>query len=349
MEVVSVADFLKKAETCLVLDVRSPSEFSHAHIPGAYSLPLFTDEERKIVGTAYKQKSKELAIKIGLDYFGPKMRTMVEDVEQICASKGLKKTILIHCWRGGMRSRAVAWLLDLYGFEVYMLHGGYKGFRTWILAQFEKQYHVKVIGGYTGSGKTSILHQLEKRGESIIDLEFIAQHKGSSFGHIGLPDQPSQEMFENILGTQLYIKSLTNGTDNYIWIEDESQRLGHVFIPTTFWETMRQSNVYFLDIPFDQRLDFIIQEYGGLDKEQLAAAILRIQKRLGGLETNNAIVFLHNGQIKACFDILLKYYDRFYLKCLEKKSGSEKQIRYISCDQVDSMQNAKTLLIKCAV
>ena len=146
---------------------------AHAHIPGAYSLPLFTDEERKVVGTAYKQQSRQQAIKIGLKYFGTKMPEMVEQVETIYAShtKGKitedanqKKTVLVHCWRGGMRSAGVAWLLDLYGFKVYMLAGGYKFFRRWVLHQFDKEHPLNVIGGYTGSGKNQCAASIAKAG-----------------------------------------------------------------------------------------------------------------------------------------------------------------------------------------
>src|SRR5690349_16524336 len=112
----AIRDFLERSKGGLVLDVRSPGEFSHAHIPGAVSFPLFTDEERKIIGTAYKQESREKAIKLGLDFFGPKMRPMVEQVEEMIRSNTTASgapDIFVHCWRGGMRSGAVAWLLDL--------------------------------------------------------------------------------------------------------------------------------------------------------------------------------------------------------------------------------------------
>ena len=149
--ILSINDWLEKLNSDdLILDVRSPKEFNHAHIPQAYSLSLFTDDERKIVGTTYKQNSREAAIKIGLDFFGGKMKTMVETVEQLNPKD---KKIFIHCWRGGMRSNAVAWLLDLYGFKVYLLKGGYKAYRNWVLQQFEKEYELKIIGGKTGSGK----------------------------------------------------------------------------------------------------------------------------------------------------------------------------------------------------
>jgi tRNA 2-selenouridine synthase len=150
----------------LIIDVRSPGEYAHAHIPTAFSLPLFTDEERAAIGTTYKQESREAAIKLGLPFFGTKMQNMIEQVEGWATvyekTNAKKPTILVHCWRGGMRSAAVAWLLDLYGFKTEQLTGGYKAYRNWVLAQFEKNYTMKVLGGFTGSGKTEILLQLQK-------------------------------------------------------------------------------------------------------------------------------------------------------------------------------------------
>jgi tRNA 2-selenouridine synthase len=238
----SIQQFLDDSKGFTVLDVRSPGEYSHAHIPGAYSLPLFSDEERKIVGTAYKQQSREQAIKHGLDFFGSRMRRMIDEVESLTKSKGKskKQKVFVHCWRGGMRSGAVSWLLDLYGFEVYLLGGGYKAYRNWVLQQFEKEYELKIVGGYTGSGKTQIIHQLKESGQSVIDLEGLANHKGSAFGGIGQPLQPRQEMFENMLASDLAAKY-----SDIIWLEDESQRIGSLTIPPALWKTMRSQPVYF--------------------------------------------------------------------------------------------------------
>ena len=166
IEQIDIENFLKLSETSTVFDVRSPGEFLHAHIPGAFGLPLFTDEQRKIIGTAYKQESRQVAVKKGLDFFSERMKNMIGDAEEIIDSnkKSLsnEKRILVHCWRGGMRSRSVAWLLDLYGFKVYTLKGGYKAFRNWALAQFEKEYMLKISGGYTGSGKSYVLREMSQ-------------------------------------------------------------------------------------------------------------------------------------------------------------------------------------------
>lgn len=350
-------EFLLLAEEYPVLDVRSPGEFKHAHIPGANSLPLFTDEERKVVGTAYKQESKEKAIKLGLTYFGVNMVTMVEKVESIVSGWQMtdnrerhtnqataEKCVLVHCWRGGMRSAGVAWLLDLYGYKVYTLIGGYKAYRKWVLEQFEKEYPLRIIGGYTGSGKTEVLRSLTKKGETIIDLEALACHKGSAFGSLGQPEQPSQEMFENLLGTEL--KKITGNIppSPVIWLEDESQRIGLVNIPTAFFGYMRTKKVYFLNIPFEQRLNFIVSGYGHFEKEKLMNAIMRIKKRLGGLETKTAINYLIEDNIKECFAVLLHYYDKYYLKGLHNREKFSSLFNKIDIDAVADEANASRLI-----
>lgn len=346
---ISVEQLWQFSGTLPVLDVRSPAEYNHAHIPGAYSLPLFSDEERKLIGTTYKQESREKAIKYGLDFFGVKMRNMVEEAEKIYkthlkAAGGTKepqaKSLIVHCWRGGMRSSAVAWLLSFYGFDVYLLEGGYKAFRNWVLAQFEKEYHIQIIGGYTGSGKTDILHALIQSGQPVIDLEGMANHKGSSFGALGQPPQPSQEMFENKLALALYEKR-----DQMFWLEDESQRIGVLNIPHPFWRTMRTKPVYFLDIPFEQRLEYIVAGYGSLAKELLVNAIIRIQKRLGPLETKTAIGFLLEDNVRECFRVLLQYYDKTYRQALEKRDNVNSLIHTVTSGEVDAILNTQKILL----
>ncbi len=349
IEKLHTAAFLQLSAQHPVLDVRSPSEYRHAHIPGAYNLPLFSDEERKVVGTTYKQNSREAAIKIGLDYFGPKMRSMVEEVESLVHASpanrdkdpAAKKIVLVHCWRGGMRSAAIAWLLDLYGFKIYTLIGGYKKFRNYVLDSFALHHRFSIIGGYTGSGKTEILNVMGKQ-HPAIDLECLAGHKGSAFGNIGLPPQPTQEMFENKLALEL--RKYEN-TPETIWLEDESQRIGEVNIPQPLWLQMRQSPVYFLDIPFEERLLHIIKWYGKQDKEKMIGAIIRIKKRLGGLETKTAVNFLIEDNVADCFRVLLKYYDKWYSKSLQLRPNYIELLKTISCDTVNEKNNADILLL----
>jgi tRNA 2-selenouridine synthase len=351
---IRIEEFLLLAKEFPVLDVRSPGEYDHAYIPGAYSLPLFTDEERKIVGTAYKQESREIAIKKGLDFFGIKMCKVVEDAETILlqhhsiqntikdVSQSVNKSLLIHCWRGGMRSAAIAWLLDLYGFKVYTLAGGYKAYRNWVLAQFEKQYPFKIIGGYTGSGKTVVLHEMDRAGYTVVDLEDLAKHKGSAFGEME-EKQPTQEMFDNLLAMKLHEVSLHAHKDGCIWLEDESQRIGLVNLPMVLWGSMRQVPVSFLDIPFEERLKYIVSEYGKLPKQKLLDAIKRIEKRLGGLDAKNSTNYLLEDNYMECFRILLKYYDKHYEKALRNRENWDELVTIIKCDGVEGRNYEKLI------
>ena len=285
---------------------------------------------------------------MGLDFFGPKMRAIVEKVEEVVASTiPATRQVLIHCWRGGMRSSAIAWLLDLYGFKVYTLQNGYKSYRHWVIDSFSHPFSLHVIGGYTGSGKTHILHALKNKGAAVIDLEALACHKGSAFGNIGMPAQPSQEMFENLLGSELRKLMLnSNNVSGFpVWVEDESQRIGPVNVPTGFWHTMQRSPLYFINVSFDQRLNEIVKEYGSLNRDKIADAIMRLKKRLGGLETKTALMHLESGELEACFSVLLRYYDKAYRKALDKRQAQQ-LVKTIDFDSVNAIFNAEQLTTK---
>jgi len=335
-----ITDFLQHSTGHLTIDVRSPKEYEHAHLPGAVNVPIFDNEERSIIGTLYKQQSRELAIKKGLELFGPKMRGIVEQVESFVHSRksadssnselSTQNPLFIYCWRGGMRSGAMAWLLQLYGFKVHLLAGGYKSYRRWALEQLALPHQLKILGGFTGSGKTEVLKQLAADGACVIDLEALACHKGSAFGNMERQQQPSQEMFENLLANALF-HYYSKVDKPYIWVEDESQRIGHINIPQTFWQTMRRSPVFFLDVPFEERLSHLVQEYGCYPKEALAQGVHRIAKRLGGLETKNALQHLEAGDITACFTVLLKYYDKLYQKGLHNRTDLSSLLTKINC------------------
>ena len=340
IEKLPISSFLSQGRGNILIDVRSPAEYKHAHIPGAHSIPLFNDEERKIVGTAYKQESREKAIKIGLDLFGPKMKPVVEAVEEIKSKNPNPGSgIFVYCWRGGMRSSAIAWLLDLYGFKVHTLVGGYKAYRRAVLDSFTHPYNFRILGGYTGSGKTELLQELRSSKETIIDLEDLAKHKGSAFGNIGMPEQPGQEMFENLLFEELRSKK----DAPHIWLEDESQRIGQVNLPNAFWARMRESKLFFLEIPFEKRLQHIVSEYGDLDKTRLKDAIGRIREKLGGQHAKAAIEHLDSGNTIESFRILLEYYDKFYRKALHNRKDLNSLLLSFECKSI-SPENAKPLI-----
>ena len=334
---ITINDFFNDQKDFTVIDVRSEIEFSVGHIKGALNIPILTNDERRIVGTTYKQNGRQPAVFKGLDLSGPHLgERLKKGIKSIKTDK-----VLVHCWRGGMRSAAVAWLLDLYGYKTEQLTGGYKAYRNWVLAQFEKNYSMKVLGGYTGSGKTEILLQLQKSKIPVIDLEGLANHKGSAFGALGQHEQASQEQFENKLAGALFHAS---NAHPYFWIEDESQRIGTNMLPVNFFKNIRNSICYFIDIPFEARLQFIVAAYGKFAVADLIAATLRIQKRLGGLETKTAVNCLVENNIEAAFTILLKYYDKVYLKNIETAAIPKLKIEKLEAPGVNPIQNAGLLM-----
>lgn len=288
-----------------ILDVRSPGEHQRGHIPGSHSFPLFTDEERAVVGTIYKQKGRDAAMLEGLKIVGPRLNTMVEEAQRIAPAREVR----VHCWRGGERSGSLAWLLDKAGFEkVITLKGGYKYFRRHVLSFLEKPFDLRVIGGYTGTGKTSIIKALQERGEQVVDLEAIAHHKGSAFGALGQLPQPSTEHFENLLW-----KTLSKlDPKKPIWVEDESLMIGTVRIPAAFFELMRSSTLFFVQMPLEIRVERLVNEYGIFPTEELAASIQKIGKRLGPQHVKEAMNALENGDLLSTAQIALKYYDKAY-------------------------------------
>lgn len=332
---IPLEEFLRSSMEHPILDVRTPSEFAHAHIPGAINLPIFTDQERAEIGTLYKQVSREKAIEKGFDFFGPRMNTYLESLNAQGIAKG--SMLLVHCWRGGMRSEAMAWLLNFYGYQAYTLEGGYKAFRNHILDVLDTKLPAYIIGGFTGSGKTEILRALQRMQEPVLDLENIAHHRGSSFGSIGCPDQTSQESFENRLAM-----SYPDSSIKHIWIEDESRKIGRNVLPLSLHETIRDSPVIFVDIPREARLHWLVEQYKTQSHILIAEAIERLHKRLGGLQMQQALSALHKSDLHSCFDIVLRYYDDAYLYGVSKRAKG--LVHRLTLQTVDHDANAQAVL-----
>ena len=330
----SLPHFLPLPADVPILDARAPIEFAQGHIPGAVSFPLFSDEERARIGTTYKQVSQEKAVLAGLDFFGPKMSQLVKQAKKLAPNKEVR----LHCWRGGMRSGAVQWLLELAGFRVHLLDKGYKDYRRWALAQFAQPQPLLILGGLTGSGKTDVLHVLAARGEAVVDLEGLANHKGSSFGSIGLPPQPTSEQFENNLALQL--SQLPAGA--VPWLEDESLSIGKVVVPKPLFEQMRLAPLIVLEVPRPVRTRKLAAEYGKEDPWQLREAIERIGKRLGGLATQEALAAIDTGDMEKMVDIALDYYDKTYSFGLDNKIN--RRIIRVPTNTCDAEVNAELVL-----
>lgn len=310
----SVEEFLEQAQTLPIIDVRSPGEFTHAHIPGAVNIPLFDNNERAEIGTKYKQAGKDAAVLLGLERVGPKLADFVKQSKKLNPKQ---KEVLVHCWRGGMRSGSFAWLLNTAGLTASTLSGGYKAYRNTVLAAFNEPRNLIILGGKTGSGKTDILHELARQGEQVIDLEGLAHHKGSTYGAIGQLPQPSSEQFENLIFTQRHQLD----PSRRIWLEDESRNVGSCFIPLPLWQQMRAAPVAFVDVPKHVRIHRLVAEYTGIDHALLVEATERIKKRLGGKVTKDALEALGRHDYAAVADLTLDYYDKAYLHGLSQRDA----------------------------
>ena len=332
---ISIQEYYKKAPLLPLIDVRSPGEFQQGHIVGAVNIPLFTDEERAAVGTVYKQKSKEKAIALGYEYVTPKLNYFLE--QSATVAKG--GAIAVHCWRGGMRSHSFAQHLHDNGFEeVYVIEGGYKAFRNYVLDFFSQEIELLVLGGFSGSGKTFILEELKQLGEQVVDLEGMAHHKGSAFGSLGETPQPSSQHFEN----QLFEYWRHLDMDRPVWVEDESSRIGCVQIPNILYAQMRTNPLYFIDIPKQERAKFLVYEYACFDTNHLAKSINGIAKRLGGQNVTAALEALEAKDYYQVALITLQYYDKAYLKGVAERD--QEMVQRIPLSTVNHIENAKQIL-----
>ena len=333
-EILKIESFLSLSARFPIIDVRAPLEFQQGHIPGAVNIPLFDDQERKVVGTAYKKENKEAAMYAGLEFAGKKLVTLAKKGER-AAGKNL--TLLVHCWRGGMRSKSMVWLFETMGISCYLLEGGYKSYRSYLREVLATSLNLLVIGGRTGSGKTAILHHLRQDGEQVIDLEGLAHHKGSAFGALGELDQPTTEQFENELCRVI----LPLDSEKVTWIEDESRNVGKCVIPGELFTRMRKADIVFLDISRELRARHLVGDYAQYEQEALRTCVLKIEKRLGGDRTKEALESIDHKDYYQTAMITLHYYDKAYMYSLDK---NHERYQVLSSLDVDPVVNAKLLI-----
>jgi tRNA 2-selenouridine synthase len=330
-ESIDIHKFLELRTLLPVLDARSEGEFGHAHIPGALNLPLLNNDEREKVGTCYKQKGRKEAVLLGFDLVGGKFGDYIRKAASLRLSPkerelqthepfdgkregkvspvgGELEGVVIYCWRGGMRSNIMAWLLENAGMKVHVLQGGYKTYRHWALNEFAAQLNLLVLGGKTGSGKTEVLHEMKKAGEQVIDLEALAHHRGSAFGALGRPAQPTTEQFENYLALEL----LQIDRKKILWLENESSKIGGVKIPDGIYNKIRATTVVEIEVPLEKRIENIARDYASFPKEKLAEATKRIEKKLGNKNMNDGLNYLNENDFYNWIKILLDYYDKAY-------------------------------------
>lgn len=233
-----------------------------------------------------------------------------------------------------MRSEAMAWLFSTGGIVPVMLDGGYKAYRNYILEELGRERKLIILGGLTGSGKTGILKYMIAAGDPVTDLEGLASHKGSAFGALGQPPQPSSEHFANLLYDDLALKT----SDNHVWLEDESRNIGTVFMPDSFFEQMRKAPVVALMMSIETRMPRLLEEYTAFPADQLEASVMRISKRLGGDKTREALEALQSGDYQTAIKITLEYYDKSYNYGLSKRPAG--QVIFVKTETDDVAVNA---------
>jgi tRNA 2-selenouridine synthase len=335
MQVLYPNEFLSKAENTPVVDVRSPAEYAEGHISGAFNIPLFSNEERANVGTVYKQQGRLQAIELGLDIVGPKMSGFVKEAQAL-ASGG---ELLVHCWRGGMRSESMAWLFERVGIQCFTLKGGYKAYRNLLMEELGTIPHLIVLEGFTGSGKTEVLQELDQRDEQILDLEGLANHRGSVFGGVGQGEQPTTQQFQNNLLAAL--RKLDR--EKRIWVEGESKSIGRVSLPDSFWKNMNQARIIEIEVPVEERVKRVVKDYGMLERPQMEKAISSLHKRLGEEQTNMILELYQTDKLEQVAAMLLSYYDKTYRYSRDKYKKSDASI---NLSGINSQEDAGKLVEK---
>ena len=328
-----------------IIDVRSPGEYAEDHVPGAINLPVLNDVERAEVGTIYQQVGPFPARKLGAALVSANISRHLRDH---FTDKGKDYRPLIYCWRGGQRSASLSHILAQIGWRVSVLNGGYKTYRTHVLRELEtlpESFAYRIIAGATGTGKTQILHRLAERGEQILDLEALANHRGSVLGRMG--PQPSQKLFDS----QLLHALNAFAPDKPVWVESESNRIGDVYLPPTLWALLRAADGFRIHVPIAGRVQHLLLEYAHLlaDGETLKGKLNAIATRHGPHQ-----IEVWNRQIEACdwhalvASLLTVHYDPAYAKssgrCYPNISRNI-PMRDVSPEAVDEL--ATLLLAAC--
>lgn len=298
----------KKIENCILIDVRSPGEFEEATIPGALNIPLYSNEDRKVIGTVYTKESVEKAKKLGVEAASKYLPKIYEEISEL---KKEYDTLILFCARGGMRSSSLVSLFTPLGVNACKLTGGYKGYRAFInqeLPRLAANVKFVVIHGNTGVGKTNILKTLKNMGKDVLDLEECANHRGSLLGSVGLGPQNSQKQFESLV-----FESLKNRRSDLVFVEGESKRIGRVVIPEFLFQAMEDGIHIKVEADIDFRVKNIYEEYVGKNNDEIIDALNLLRKHISSKKIDKYIEMVKNNDFEGVTrELMVKYYDPLY-------------------------------------
>lgn len=294
----------------LLVDARSPAEYAEATIPGAINVPILDNVERAEIGTLYKQVGRQVARQRGVELVAPKIPQLLAE---IAARRPAGLPVVVFCWRGGMRSKALTQFLELAGIPARQLKGGHKAFRSLVCDFFERGTwgRLLVLRGLTGVGKTALLQCLAADGYPVLDLEGLANHRGSAFGHLGLPPQPTQRMFEALLWDVLG----RIPKDSYAVTEGESRHIGRVALPLRLYQALQTEVSIWVEAPMEIRVRNILADYPARDslREQFAAPLRALKERCGRQTVEELLALLNRGAWQELVsELMLRYYDPLY-------------------------------------
>lgn len=326
-----------------IIDVRSPGEFAEDRVPGAINLPVLDNEERSRVGTIYKQESPFAARKMGAALIS---RHIADYLDDYFWDKDKDYHPLLYCWRGGTRSHSLALILAQIGWQVTVITGGYKTYRTQVrqqLTQLPGQFQYRLVRGLTGVGKTAILQHLARQGEQVIDLEAIANHRGSLLGQ---PEdntpQPPQKWFESLLlqKFQSFQQSKT------IWLEAESSTIGKLHIPAQLWHEMKTAPSVQLHLPLEMRVTHLLQQYQDLIEhpDRLKQQLYRLKYRYGQAQVQQWYDLIDREQWRELVsDLLTHHYDRAYHRSLQHQTPPDYEFALTNLSEAALRTAARSL------
>ena len=305
-----ITEKIKKGKNLLFIDVRSPSEYEEARIPGAVNIPVFSDKEREYIGTLYKVEGKKEAIREAVGIVGKKVQDIYIEFEKYTEKD---RELIVYCARGGMRSSTVTSLFKEFSLPVIKLENGYKGYRQYLnenLPKMIKEKELIALYGKTGSGKTNILQEIKQKGYDVLDLEKCANHRGSLLGGIGLGGDATQKNFEAYV-----MDSILKSKSDIIFTEGESKRIGSVVMPNYLFEEVFNARKFFIETDMDKRVEIIRKEYlkESYDENEIFAALEKLGRYIGEKRKNEYIEELKNKEFdKVIKDLMENYYDNAY-------------------------------------